>query len=304
MKRLILFAIALLFSAGTAFYYSTPSQVTAADNPANTLATVCFERDVLPLFVSNCAQAGCHDAITRSQGYNLTSYATIKPYASKCYSQMKNGSMPYYPYGKMLASQIATVNTWITEGTLNNTCPPTSCDSVKVTYAGNIKQIIQTECLGCHNGSSAGGGISFATDALIQAKSTDILLSINGFPKPMPPYGFTMNYCFKAQIKTWDSLLNNPPDGILQSEILPTYELKTLVNPAIDRATLEYSIAKDGFISLEVFDTQGRKVSTLVNNFTTAGTFQAEFDANVSGVYYCRLAAGEVVKMSKIIIQK
>ncbi|TXH54461.1 MAG: hypothetical protein E6Q89_07980 [Bacteroidia bacterium] len=38
---------------------------------------LCFERDVLPIFISNCAKSGCHDAITQQKGYVFTSYATI-----------------------------------------------------------------------------------------------------------------------------------------------------------------------------------------------------------------------------------
>ena len=28
--------------------------------------TVCFETEILPIFQSNCAKSGCHDAITQS----------------------------------------------------------------------------------------------------------------------------------------------------------------------------------------------------------------------------------------------
>ncbi len=38
---------------------------------------VCFESEVLPIFQSNCAKSGCHDAITHEKGYVLDSYANI-----------------------------------------------------------------------------------------------------------------------------------------------------------------------------------------------------------------------------------
>jgi len=41
------------------------------------LRGVCFERDVLPIFQSNCSQSGCHNSQNRANGYDLTSYDKI-----------------------------------------------------------------------------------------------------------------------------------------------------------------------------------------------------------------------------------
>ncbi len=49
--------------------------------------TICFERDILPIFLSNCAMSGCHDAQSREGGYVLTSYETITA----------KGIVPYQP---------------------------------------------------------------------------------------------------------------------------------------------------------------------------------------------------------------
>ncbi len=57
---------------------------------------VCFNTQILPLIVSNCATSGCHDAKSREDGYELTSYKTItskginisKPLSSKLYQVM------------------------------------------------------------------------------------------------------------------------------------------------------------------------------------------------------------------------
>src|SRR5690349_8075119 len=38
---------------------------------------LCFERDILPIFQSNCAKSGCHDAASAQDGYVFTSYQTI-----------------------------------------------------------------------------------------------------------------------------------------------------------------------------------------------------------------------------------
>src|SRR6188768_2178943 len=51
--------------------------VDSPDNDDNVDTALCFERDILPIFISNCAVSGCHDAATRQEGYEFTSYATI-----------------------------------------------------------------------------------------------------------------------------------------------------------------------------------------------------------------------------------
>ncbi len=50
-------------------------------------STICFERDILPIFLANCAMSGCHDAQSHEDGYILTSYETITA----------KGIVPYEP---------------------------------------------------------------------------------------------------------------------------------------------------------------------------------------------------------------
>ena len=38
---------------------------------------ICFERDILPIFISNCTQSGCHNAQSNKSGYVLDSYNNI-----------------------------------------------------------------------------------------------------------------------------------------------------------------------------------------------------------------------------------
>ncbi len=39
--------------------------------------TICFERDILPIFQSNCAKGGCHSAAAHEEGYVLDNYEDI-----------------------------------------------------------------------------------------------------------------------------------------------------------------------------------------------------------------------------------
>ncbi|MFB0945535.1 MAG: hypothetical protein ACI9V1_000967 [Spirosomataceae bacterium] len=38
---------------------------------------VCFDTQILPMIVSNCAQSGCHDSKSKRDGYDLTAYDKI-----------------------------------------------------------------------------------------------------------------------------------------------------------------------------------------------------------------------------------
>lgn len=111
----------------------------------------CFSEDVLPIFVSNCTMAGCHNATDKEEGYDLTNYAGIMqgikpnhPMQSEIYLTIRgsNPSMPQSPYGKLSRKDFNTIKTWIVNGAPNSSnCR--SCDTVNFTYSGRISNIMQ-----------------------------------------------------------------------------------------------------------------------------------------------------------------
>jgi hypothetical protein len=97
-----------------------------------TLPEVCFERDVLPIFQTNCAISGCHDATSKTEGYNLSDYESITSNGiekgnagkSKVYKAMITGIgeiMP--PSGALPEAQRQLILVWIEQGAKNTTCP-------------------------------------------------------------------------------------------------------------------------------------------------------------------------------------
>ncbi|MBL7811888.1 MAG: hypothetical protein JNL57_06655 [Bacteroidetes bacterium] len=94
--------------------------------------TICFERDILPLFKTNCAKSGCHDSITQEENMMLNSYNGIRyskdkgvvpgdPSKSKLIKEIDNGKMngPTSGYGNLSADQVALIKRWIKEGAVN-----------------------------------------------------------------------------------------------------------------------------------------------------------------------------------------
>lgn len=77
-------------------------------------------------------------------------------------------------------------------------------------------------------------------------------------------------------------------------------------NPFNPSTNIKYSIPADGIVTLKVYDLLGKEVSTLVNDYQQAGTFDVVFDGSklASGVYYYQLTSGELNAAKKLMLTK
>jgi hypothetical protein len=77
-------------------------------------------------------------------------------------------------------------------------------------------------------------------------------------------------------------------------------------NPFNPATTIRYSIPKEGFVSLKVYNAIGEEVTKLVNEIKDAGNYNVVFDATnfASGIYFYRLQAGSFSHVKKMIISK
>lgn len=183
------------------------------------LRGVCFERDVLPIFQSNCTQSGCHNSADRESGYDLTTYSSIvsrgiKPgdyKGSEIYKVMVfpfgEGAMPQSPYSRLTDEQISTIALWIDEGAENTTCADSTCNTTNVTFSASVKPILQTYCNGCHGGSSPLGNVDYNTYNGVKATVTNGKLlgsiqQLSGF-SPMPQNANKLSACNLGIIKAW-----------------------------------------------------------------------------------------------------
>lgn len=188
--------------------------------------TVYFQNTILPLFVSNCAKSGCHDAISHKEGIILNSYSSIMS-TGQIHAYYPGGSsynsmitsdpgdrMPPPPSPAMTSAQINLITTWINQGALNNSCD-CGCDTTNVTYSGTIVPMFQGSCNGCHNSTSTGGNINLTTYAGVQAVALNGHLygSVNhdaGF-SAMPKYMSKLPDCQIAEIRIW--IQNGAPNN-------------------------------------------------------------------------------------------
>lgn len=183
---------------------------------------ICFKRDILPIFVSNCAMSGCHDEQSHEDGFVLTNYENItrkdfkpgKPYDSEIFKVLiddySDDRMPPPPRPKLSNDKIDLVYRWILEGGKNTDCsdePVGGCDTLNVTYSKTIRTILEDNCIGCHSTSDPQGGIKLDTYIEVTKYIHDgsLLGSIrhgDGFA-PMPGKLFKLSNCNIRQVEIW-----------------------------------------------------------------------------------------------------
>ncbi|MBN1634150.1 MAG: T9SS type A sorting domain-containing protein [Ignavibacteria bacterium] len=89
--------------------------------------------------------------------------------------------------------------------------------------------------------------------------------------------------------KTWQSVVSNIK---FINEIANDFSLsQNYPNPFNPSTTIKFSIPSNGYVNLNVFNTLGQEVKTLVSGQLPAGTYNADFNGSnlTSGVYFYRL---------------
>lgn len=77
-------------------------------------------------------------------------------------------------------------------------------------------------------------------------------------------------------------------------------------NPFNPATKINFSLPKQGFVSLKIYDALGREVMTLVNEQKQAGSYAVDFNGSnlSSGVYFFRMESGEFKDIKKMMLIK
>jgi len=77
-------------------------------------------------------------------------------------------------------------------------------------------------------------------------------------------------------------------------------------NPFNPSTKINFSLPVEGFVTLDVYNSIGQKVATLVNETKTAGTYTVNFDASdlTSGIYFYKINSGNFTETKKMILLK
>ncbi len=178
---------------------------------------VCFQDDVLPIFVKNCTMAGCHDGTVKKSGYNtydgiMTGITAKHPLNSEIYGKISgsNPEMPPKPYPKLSSNDLAIIKKWIRDGA-HNSYDCKGCDTSVFSYSGKVRGILDSWCVGCHNINSIGTPYDLTTytgvKAAIEALNDPLLGSVKhatGF-SAMPKGTTQLSDCDIKAIQYWIS---------------------------------------------------------------------------------------------------
>ena len=77
-------------------------------------------------------------------------------------------------------------------------------------------------------------------------------------------------------------------------------------NPFNPTTNIKYSILKESFVTIKVYDILGKEITTLVNERKSAGNYSINFDGSnlPSGIYFYRMQAGSFVSTKKFVLLK
>ena len=98
--------------------------------------------------------------------------------------------------------------------------------------------------------------------------------------------------------------------GVPNPEQTLTYSLsQNYPNPFNPTTIISYTIAKESFVTLKMYDILGKEVAVLVNNRKTPGNYQVEFDTRdysnlSSGLYFYKIEAGEFTDIKRMMLIK
>jgi mono/diheme cytochrome c family protein len=175
------------------------------------------------VILSSCGTTGCHDATTHEEGYVLTDYTNIMkkgivPFnanSSKIYKVVTdNGEdrMPPAPRSALTSVQLAALRNWINQGAKNSDCPPAVCDTTgTISFSTQVFPILQANCIGCHNNSSANGGVNLSTYSQVKTIAQTLRSGtplLQGTIRHMPgfvamPQTFALDECSIRKIELW-----------------------------------------------------------------------------------------------------
>lgn len=93
----------------------------------------------------------------------------------------------------------------------------------------------------------------------------------------------------------WDTWLLNIEAVVTQVESIKTksehYLSQNYPNPSQNKTTIEYYLASDTFVVLELFDINGRACNTLISENQTTGLYSVDLNTSqlTTGIYFYRI---------------
>ena len=97
------------------------------------------------------------------------------------------------------------------------------------------------------------------------------------------------------------------PAGLREQPAVQAFQLsQNYPNPFNPSTTISFSLPRSAFTTLTIFNTMGQRVAALLSWDLGPGTHSTVWNAGTmaSGVYYCRLQAGNLTETKKLLLMK
>lgn len=134
--------------------------------------------------------------------------------------------------------------------------------------------------------------------------------SLNKLPNNSAPLAVINGIHYASDhIPVIGTYMMNGTSGIVTqtSQIASNFNLaQNFPNPFNPTTTINFDLPVSSFVSLIVYDMNGKQILNLVNESKSSGKFSVNVDASAlpSGTYFYRLSAGNFVSMKKMILLK
>jgi oligosaccharide reducing-end xylanase len=102
--------------------------------------------------------------------------------------------------------------------------------------------------------------------------------------------------------KSTSTSVNANNKSILLRPIL----MQNYPNPFNPKTKINYTIKKESYVTIKVYDLYGREIVVLVNEEKSPGNYEVEFNGSnlSSGVYFYKIRAGNFINTKKLILMK
>ncbi len=165
----------------------------------DTIDTVCFEKQILPVLQNSCGISGCHDGYGSAEGFSAANYEAVLRYvtpgnvhSSKLYKVITNiwGETMMPPDRPLTLEQRTAIHLWIAQGALNTSCNDTPPDtsgngnngggiipSDSICFVQDVLPIFNSGCAttNCHDALSHQEGYNLTSYATITSRSGSIV---------------------------------------------------------------------------------------------------------------------------------
>ncbi len=221
-----------------------------------------------------------------------------------CHSLNPSGNVTVVIDGPSLMNTGETANftVTITGGPLSAAGTNIAASTGTLNVVAGLQKISQ-ELTHTSPKAASGGSVVFEFSYTAPATAGDIILYANGNSVNLNGQNTGDQWNF-ASNKT---VTVQTPTDVDDENIVNAFKLEqNYPNPFNPTTRIDYRVGEATDVVLKVFSSSGEEVTTLVNEFKSAGSYSLNFDAAglSSGVYYYRLTANNFIETRKFVLMK